>query len=146
MADLRQHSNHVNTWLKQAGKGLSSEQLLRLAEIAMAALWKRAYLTLGELTLVAVTERVLYTAAETFPQLKSLKVTPAGMDWRELHEQHELLNKRELAEGVQFVIAEFMVVVDNLTAEVFRSAFHTELLKVTLEGPSMGGKQGDRRP
>ena len=146
MSDSPDHTNHVNAWMRQAAKGLSSQQLLQLSEIAMAALWKRAYLTLGEITLAAITDRVLSTAAENFPPFKSLKVTPTGIDWRELREQHEVLSERELKEGIRVVIAEFMVVVGNLTAEMFRPAFHNELLKVTLERPAIGGKQGERRP
>jgi hypothetical protein len=84
----------------------------------MASLWNRAYLTLGEVTIAAITDRVLFTTAERFPPFKSLKVVPAGIDWRELREQHEVLNRRELAKGIRFLIAEFMVVVGNLTAEV----------------------------
>lgn len=145
MSVSRDHTNHVSTWLGQAAQGLSSEQLLQLAEMAMAALWKRAYLTLGEITLAAITDRVLSTAGEKFPPFKSLKVTPMGIDWRELREQHEVLSKRELAEGIRFVIAEFMVVVGNLTAEVLRPALHSELSKVTPTHPAIGGKQGKRQ-
>ena len=145
MSVRRDHTNHVNVWLEQAAKGLRSEQLLQLSEMAMAALWKRAYLTLGEITLVAITDRVLSTTAEKFPPFKSLKVTPMGIDWRELREQHEVLGKRKLAEGIRFLMAEFMMVVANLTAEVLRPALHTELLKVTPEHLASGGKQGERR-
>jgi hypothetical protein len=141
----RDHTNHVNAWLGQAGKDLSSEQLLQLSEIAMAALWKRAYLTLGEITLVAITDRVLSTAAEKFPPFKSLKAAPMGIDWRELREQHEVLSKRKLAGGIRFLIAEFMMVVGNLTAEILRPALHTELLKVTPKRLAIGGKQGERQ-
>ncbi len=111
----------------------------------MAALWKRAYLTLGEITLVSITDRVLSTTAEKFPPFKSLKVTPTGIDWQELLEQHEVLGKRKLAEGIRFLMAEFMMVVGNLTAEVLRPALHTELLKVTPKRLASGGKQGERQ-
>ena len=139
------HTNHVNAWLEQAAKGLRPEQLLRLSEMAMAALWKRAYLTLGEITLVAITDRVLSTAAEKFPPFKSLKVTPMGIDWRELREQHEVLGRRKLTEGISFLMAEFMMVVANLTAEVLRPALHTELLKVKPKRLASGGEQGENK-
>ena len=145
MSASRDHANHVNTWLGRAAKGLSSEQLLQLAEMAMAALWKRAYLTLGAVTLAAITDRVLSTAGEKFPPFKSLKVTLMGIDWRKLREQHEVLSKRELAEGIRFVIAEFMVVVGNLTAEMLTSALHSELSKVAPERPAIGRKHKERQ-
>ena len=48
----------------------------------MVALWNRANLTLGEVTLTAIVDRVLYSAAEQFPPFESLKVEPAGIDFR----------------------------------------------------------------
>jgi hypothetical protein len=141
----RERTNQVNIWLAQAAKGLPRERLLQLSEMAMAALWQRAYLTLGEITLAAITDRVLSTTAEKFPAFKSLKVTSTGIDWRGLREQHELLKKRELTDGIQFLIAEFMVVVGNLTAEILRPALQTELLKVTLKRQEIDGKQGERQ-
>jgi len=110
VSDGGDHTNHVNTWMAQAADGLSSEQLLQLFEQAVGALWNRAYLTLGEITLTAIIDRVLYSAAEKFPPFESLKVGPAGVDYRELYERHEVFDERELAEGMRFVIAEFMVV------------------------------------
>ena len=67
------------------------------------------------------------------------------IDWRELHEQHEVLSKRELTKGIRFLIAEFIMVVGNLTAEILRPALHTELLKVTPKRLASGGKQGERQ-
>jgi hypothetical protein len=66
-----------------------------------------------------------------------------GIDWQGLRKQHQSLNERELAEGTQFVITEFMKVVGNLTAEILRPALQTELSKVERERPKKGGKQED---
>jgi hypothetical protein len=137
--ESRDHINHVNAWIGEAAHGMSSDQLLTLSEMAMSALWKRAYLTLGDLTVAAITDRVLFTTAENFPSFELLKAGPTGIDWRELRKQQHVLKERELAEGVRFLIAEFMAVVGHLTADLLKPALHTELSKVKPEGPPTGG-------
>jgi len=144
-SDTRDHSSHVNNWVGTAAKGLSSGELLQLSEMAMAALWFRAYLTLGELTVVAITDRVLAASAENFPPFQALKASPKGIDWRELHNQCEGLTERELTAGVHFLISEFIGVVGNLTAEILKPALQAELLKVRLERPASGGMQGEKQ-
>lgn len=100
----------------------------------MAALWNRAHLTLGDVTLAAITDRVLYNAAEKFPPFESITVGPAGMDFEGLREEGAVLDGDDLAEGVRFVITEFLTVIGNLTGEILTPALHSELSKVTLKG------------
>jgi len=142
VADGRAHTNHVNTWMAQAANGLSSEQMLQLFERAVGALWNRAYLTLGEITLTAIMDRVLYSAAEKFPPFESLKVEPTGVDYRKLRERHEVFNQGELAEGIQFVITEFIEVIGSLTAEILTPALHAEISRVSLKREEPSRKHG----
>lgn len=131
--------------MKQAAKGLPPEQVLQLFEQAMAALWIRAHITLGDVTLSAIMDRVLYNAAERFPPFGSLKVGPHGMDFEELREQATVLDGHDLAEGIHFVIAEFLAVIGNLTGEILTPSLHAELSKVTLKD-SAGGKREKGKP
>ena len=140
-----QHTNHVNAWIAREGKGLSSEQLLQLCEKAMAALWKRTYLTLGDVTLTAIADRVLYSAAEKYPPFESLRVEKTGIDWHVLHERRPALRQSELEQGVRFILAEFMAVIGSLTAEILTPALHAELSNVTLRNPASGDQPGKRQ-
>ena len=106
----------------------------------MGALWSRAHLTLGDVTLGAIMDRVLHNAAERFSPFESLKVEPNGIDWRELRERQEALDEGDLAEGIQFVIVEFLVVVGNLTGEILTPALHSELSKITPKDSALGSK------
>jgi hypothetical protein len=142
VSDAHDHTNHVNTWMGKAAKDASSEQLLQLFARVMGALWNRAHLTLGDVTLTAIVDRVLYTAAERFPPFESLKVGPEGIDFQKLREKREEISERELAAGVQFVIVEFMMVIGNLTAEILTPALQAELSKVTLKSQAPGGEPG----
>ena len=116
---------------EKEANGCSSEQLGQLFERAMAALWNRAYLTLGEVTLTAIVDRVLYGAVEQFPSFGSLKVEESGIDFQEFRKQNKNFSADELTEGMRFVVTEFMVVIGNLTAEILTPALHMELSKVT---------------
>ena len=145
MADDSVHSKHVNNWMKQATSGLSPEELLDLFEQAMAVLWNRAHLILGDVTLSAIMDRVLYNAAERFSPFESLKVEPTGIDFAELHEQENVFDDGDLAEGIRFVIVEFLVVIGNLTGEVLTPALHSELSKITPKD-STTNKHGKGKP
>jgi hypothetical protein len=136
--DSRDHTHHVNTWMRQAAAGLSSDQLLELFEQGMRALWNQAYLTLGEITLTAIVDRVLYDAAERFPPFESLKVEPTGIDCRELRNKRDVLNDRDLADAIRFVVSEFLIVIGNLTAEILTPSLHAELSKVKLNDSERG--------
>lgn len=144
MPDARDHTNHVNTWMRQAGAGLPPRHLLELFEQGMRALWNQAYLTLGEVTLTAIVDRVVYNAAERFPPFASLKVDPAGIDFRELRNQCEVLNDRDLTAGIQFVLTEFLIVIGNLTGEILTPSLHDELSKVKLNDSALGSGRKEK--
>ena len=122
--DLYDHSNLVNSWMGQEANGCTSKQLVELFERAMVALWNRSHLTLGEITLASIVDRVLYNAAEKF------------------RAQNANFKGGELSEGMRFVITEFMVVIGNLTAEILTPVLHAELSKVTLKKQAPGGEHG----
>ena len=118
---------------------------VRGADVAVfaRALWNQAYLTLGEITLTAIVDRVLYDAAERFPPFESLKVEATGIDCRELRDKPEVWDDRDLAEGIRFVLIEFLIVIGNLTAEILTPALHAELSKVKLDDPARGNRRGE---
>ena len=130
MSDAKGHSHWVAAWMNEVAKDLSSEQLLQLFEQAMGTLWNRAHLTLGDVTLSAIMDRVLYKAAEKFPLFESLDVEPNGIDFRAFREQENVFDDGDLAEAIRFVIVEFLEVIGNLTGEILTPALHSEISKV----------------
>jgi hypothetical protein len=139
VSDAEDHSRRVAAWMKEVAKGFSSEQLLQLFEQAMEALWNRAHVTLGDVTLSAIMDRVLYNAAEKFPPFESLDVKPNGIDFQSFREQKNVFDDGDLAAAIRFVIVEFIAVIGNLTGEILTPALHSELSKVRPED-SAGGK------
>jgi hypothetical protein len=101
--------------------------MLDLFERGFGALWTRAHRTLGDVTLTAIAARVVYTAAEQFPVLTGLKVEPTGLRCDVLRERQISLASDELAQGIRFVLTQFLTVLGNLTADVLTPALHVEL-------------------
>jgi hypothetical protein len=132
MPDEANHAACVDDWLERTTKALSPELVLQLFETALGALWRRSQVTLGDVTLTAIVDRVLYNAAERFPLFSSLKVEPSGVRWQELRERADSLHDSELRDGIRFVLVEFLTVLGSLTAEILTPELHANLSKVAL--------------
>ena len=132
MLDHGAHGTCVDVWLEQSAKGLSAPALARLCEVALSALWLRTKTTLGEVTLGAIGERVLFTAAEKFPFFNAFKVEPGlGIELRVDHSP-AFRDDAELRDGIRFLLVELLSVLGNLTAEILTPELHAELMVVTL--------------
>ncbi len=115
--------------MERVDTGSPPEPLLRAFEQAFAALWLRADRTLGEVTLTAIVERVLSRAADRHPVLSPLEVAAAGLRCDGLLARAGSLHHERLADGIRFVLVEFLTVVGNLTADILTPALHAELSK-----------------
>jgi hypothetical protein len=127
--------------MRQASQ-VSSDHLAQLFEKALTALWHRAYFTLGDVTLTAIVDRVLYVATEKFSVLGSLQLDANGVNFREFRQRASSISDRELREAIQFVLVELLTVVGNLTAEILTPALHSELSNITVKD-SPGKQTGE---
>ncbi len=142
MRDDGQHALCVDAWLERSATGLAPEALLRLFEAALNAVWVRTKTTLGEVTLTAITERVLHNASERFTLLWSLKIEPTnGIQCRELSDRIGSVAPSELRQAVRFVLVELLTVLGNLTAEILTPALHAEVSGVALPDAIRVGKR-----
>ena len=140
------HAAYVEAWLRRAApnaKSLPSARLVSLFQRAMDALWQRAENTLGEVTLAAIVDRVLYTASEQHSFLSMLKVDDSGVSFDGLREQGAVPRDVDLAGVVSFVLAELLTVLGNLTDEILTPALHGELARITLEEPATTERDDD---
>ena len=133
MPDPSQHSAQVDTWLERSAKKLPAGALLGLFERAFAALWARTATTLGEVTLTAIADRVLYNAAEQFPLFAAVTVDASGgIQCRELRARIGAVRPAELKDATRFVLVEFLTVLGNLTAGILTRELHAELASIEL--------------
>jgi hypothetical protein len=130
---VNEHAAIVDAWLKRSTTGVAADVALRWFEEALNALWTRSATTLGDVTLTAIAERVLYDAIEKFPRFAALKVEPtAGIQCAELRAQLGSLDAAEWREGMRFVLVEFLTVLGHLTAEILSPALHLALTNTAL--------------
>jgi len=87
-------------------------------------------MTLGEVTLTAIVDRVLYTASEKYSFLSALKIDGTRICFDDFRRQGAVQHGRHLHEVVRFVLVELLTVLGNLTDEILTSALHAELSKV----------------
>jgi len=147
MLDESDHKACVEAWLVRAAKGLPPERLIQAFEQGFGALWRRAHKTLGEVTLSAIVDRVLYDATEQYPVLAPLKLEISGIQWHELRKTAGTVDRDQVAEGLRFFLVEFLTVLGNLTANILSPSLHAELSKMVAEerGPDTKKSSDQRR-
>ncbi|HEX7700786.1 MAG TPA: hypothetical protein VF403_08695 [Kofleriaceae bacterium] len=126
----------MTAWFERAAQDRSVASLIQAFEDTFAALWRRSHLTLGEVTLTAIVERVIHTATEHYPLLTSVEVGATGLRCQSLRSQAGL-RQDQVSAAIRFVLVEFLTVLGNLTAQILTPALHAELLKGrTIEDPA----------
>jgi hypothetical protein len=138
------HSRCVNMWLARAVASAPGPRVIDAFETAFSALWQRAHLTLGEVTLAAIVTRVLCSAENEFSFLSALKLHEAKIDCAQLRATAPRLRHEQLVDGIRFVLVELLTVVGNLTADILTPAFHAELCNASPEVPEPS--PGERVP
>jgi hypothetical protein len=135
------HSEAVKTWRDGWGGNLSQHELVDLYERALDALWRRAHLSLGEISLMAIVDRVLHEGAEKFPHLTALKIETSGVQCGALRQVAPGFDPAVLDESLAFLVCELLRVLGALTAEILTPGLHAELLKVRVRpADEKGGK------
>ncbi len=132
IATMLDHRACVDALIERMGPDLPADRLLAVFEAAFNAIWRRAGVTLGNVTLTAIVNRVLYSATEQFPALSALRLGSDGIDCHELAGRLDRLERQPLAEGLHFMVVELLTVIGSLTAEILTPALHAALATVTV--------------
>jgi hypothetical protein len=141
MTERNTHSEVVRAWRDGRTEPLSPQALVELYDSALDALWRRAHMSLGEITLMAIVERVLLHGTEKFPHLAALKIETSGVHCGELRQSASALDLKLLEESLEFLLVELLRVLGTLTGEVLTPGLHAELLKVRAHPANdKGGK------
>ena len=129
MPDTIDHDGYVARWLARAGAGRSPPELAELLERALNALYGSARQVLGDVTLDAIVDRVLFSARERHLFLSGVGFASGTFSCRKLIEVGPA-DAQAIRAGVRSLLTELLTVVGNLTADVLTSAFRTELSKL----------------
>ncbi|HYO74602.1 MAG TPA: hypothetical protein VEU33_51870 [Archangium sp.] len=122
----------MKAWRDGWGEPLSSEALVDVYERALDALWRRAHLSLGEITLMAIVDRVLHDGTGKFPHLAALKVETSGVQFEGLRLAAPGLAPALLDESLASLVVELLRVFGTLTGEILTPGLHAELSKVRV--------------
>lgn len=143
MSDEHDHVAAVDQWHDAIGP-LSSRGMVSAFERAFSAVWRRAHTTLGDVTLMAIGDRVLHDATERFPNQRGCRLEVDGLDATELRRRvaEPTFDGDELVQFTTFVLAELLIVVGALTAEVLTPALHHALLASSGAGTDDGKDSG----
>jgi len=135
MVEESDHGVRVDAWRERVRAAGLDVELAPAFEAAFTAVWQRARQTLGEVTLHAIVDRVLYVAAEQYPFFSTLQFADDGLRSKVFRERISSVSEAELDAGVRFALVEFITVLGSLTAEILTPALHAELARVALEDP-----------
>ncbi|HEY0475997.1 MAG TPA: hypothetical protein VGD37_00650 [Kofleriaceae bacterium] len=126
------HSAVVDAWIQRTIENGSSFEVVDLFGAALEALWTRAVMALGSVTLTAIVERVLGTAAGRYPFLSVINPRPNGdARWRQqLAERLTSVPRLALVEGLRFALIELLTVIGRLTAEILSPELHAAIMEV----------------
>ena len=124
------HMACVERWFDRVGKGLPVVAFIDATETAFDAICRRALQALGDITLLAIAERVVLHAADEMPVLSALRVEPKGLDTRELRARAHQLDRTRLTQALCALLVELLAVLDRLTAGVLTGPLHDELASV----------------
>ncbi|MFL5356857.1 hypothetical protein [Archangium sp.] len=120
------------TWRDGWAGRLPQHELVDVYERTLDALWRRAHLSLGEVSLMAIVDRVLHQGTEQYPHLAALKVETSGVQFGELRQVSSALDKVLLEESLTFLVVELLRVFGALTGEILTPGLHAELRKVQV--------------
>jgi len=142
MPERNLHIEVVQAWRAVWAGHLTQAELLDLFERALTVLWRRANASLGEITLMAIVERVLHDGTERYPHLAALELETSGLRFEELRLSADSLQGTLLEDSLAFLVCELLRVLGTLTGEILTPGLHAELHKVRVrsEEDKKGGK------
>lgn len=126
------HRETVKAWRDGWGETMSPEALVSIYERTLDALWRRAHMSLGEITLMAIVDRVLHDGTGKFPHLAALKVETSGVQFGALRLAAQGVDPVLLDESLAFLVVELLRVFGTLTGEILTPGLHAELRKVRV--------------
>jgi hypothetical protein len=129
--DPSPHERAVDAWLDGLPDGLPMEDVVDLFRQACGAIWRRAELRVGEVTLLAIGDRVLHDARNHFPDKPAcIDVAASGFQLDALCDAKHKFDAAGCRGVLRFVLIDFLRILGRLTAEVLTSSLHAELRTV----------------
>jgi hypothetical protein len=132
------HASVVDEWMGRAFATPGAAEIAPLFGLALRAIWDRAVLPLGEVSLRAITQRVLFGATSRFPVLCALHLSSVPESFDTLTSTEAQADRQRLLAAIRFVLVELLTLIGTLTAEILTVALHDALraVDVSAEAPA----------
>jgi hypothetical protein len=134
---MRQRNNHsrlVDQWASWIFETKSSADIVQIFNSTFSKVWNSAQLTLGSVTLQAVTERVMSVTKDEFIWLPPLHSEGHGVNFQNFSEDGYPVSRDELIRGLSFLMTELITVLGSITGEVISKKLHSSLMESISDG------------
>ncbi|HXH31935.1 MAG TPA: hypothetical protein VNJ01_14085 [Bacteriovoracaceae bacterium] len=121
-------------WERKNASALTSKQKAQLFAKAILAIELRARVTLSNVTLLAILDRVLCQSKEMFPVLAEARLSSHFISFKALN-LRDPVKPDDLAQALRFILLELFRVLGRITADILTIPLHKELHKVSWTEP-----------
>jgi hypothetical protein len=149
MQDLRYKadSRAVALWMENAlpaDKKLTPHILLEEFETLLVALFNAVEMSVGEATLMAVADRVLYNSSGHYPLLMKIHLLESRFDFSKLRDEATPKNVKDMTTAFHYLITELLFVIGKLSGGSLTPRLHGVLnSRATKQSALVGKKKKD---
>jgi len=126
LASSATHERCVEAWLSEH-RAVEPTEVLESFERALIAIWSRASVTLGELTVSTVVASVLRKVKARHPSMQGVFVAPSGV---RVDRTSCRATMPDLLEALRFTLVELLRMIGRFTAEILTPPLHAELARL----------------
>jgi hypothetical protein len=137
----KSHAHAVGVWLQKISSSLTPEQFVNAIEEVFDNLLDKTQITVSEVTLSAVLDRVLYNSCVKYPILNELKLDDAKLNFGGFKKNLKSASQSEIKEAFQYFVTEFLFVIGNLTGEILTPMLYSELINNLPKKPTQKEKK-----
>ena len=127
------HQDIVSLWEEKNIKGLCRDQAIQVFQNALQALQQRCLVTLSNITLQVILDRIIHQGIEEFPLLMEINLELDGLNFSNLHQKKDHFELSEINKAFRYLLIETLTIIGNITSEVLTAPLHKELMEVTIE-------------
>lgn len=95
------HSSAIKSWIDQVPRDMTNSKFLNQIEKNLNAVFEATQVSVSEVTLVAILDRVLYNSAEQYPLLKCVKLVGTSLIFSEITSNDKALKQALLSQSFQ---------------------------------------------
>lgn len=130
---INNHKEQVKLWEERNAPDLRDEQIIKIFENAILTVERRCLVTLSNITVQVVLDRVLHEGHLKYPPLSFITVELEGLNFSGLNHHSENYKIEEMKDALRYLLIEFLTVIGNITSDVLTLPLHKELMEVTPE-------------